>query len=127
MQRNFSLNLTTSFAQNAMSQFEHQLQTLLSDAYCHLSTPTGMPLFSTSPDSETNIQSARMASAFVETDGLARSLKLGAVRKVTVGSEKMVQEKVAQTVIVACAANTVGEADVALRKVKGLVNCAIGE
>lgn len=49
-----------------------------------VSTSTGEEVICTSGSKTARVESSRMASAFVETDQLAKSLKLGAIRQVII-------------------------------------------
>lgn len=63
-------------------QLRSQFNTI--QAVGQISTSTGEEVLCTSGDGDSRVQSARLASAFVEIDQLAKSLKLGPVRQVII-------------------------------------------
>lgn len=81
-----SSSTTSTPAAAATGSLEDRLRSQFSiiHALGQISTSAGEEVLCTSGDRENRIQSSRLASAFVESDQLAKSLKLGSLRQVII-------------------------------------------
>lgn len=78
-------------ARNLEDRLRLQFNTI--QAVGQISTPAGEEVLCTSDTRDSRLKSSRLAAAFIETDQLAQSLKLGAIRQVIISQSCSDYEK----------------------------------